>query len=96
MYLSRRLENMEIRCESLDYKSNYCDIEITDSPNTSIRSVKLIKQLSETHCKEGRNFGLTKPDDCYPENYSSGVIDSYSIWVDGGCRGVFSAELGGR
>ena len=63
--------NGSIRCESNDNRQRVC--------NTSWRSATLVRQLSNTPCIEGRNWGS-----------SNG-----SIWVSGGCRAEFAEGRGG-
>ena len=60
-----------IRCESNDNRQRVC--------NTGWRRATLVRQLSNTRCIEGRNWGA-----------SNG-----SVWVSGGCRGEFAEGRGG-
>ena len=60
-----------IRCESADNRSRTC--------RTGWRGAVLVRQLSDTRCVEGRNWGA----------------DNGSIWVNDGCRGEFAEGRGG-
>ncbi|MGV8961165.1 MAG: DUF3011 domain-containing protein [Stenotrophomonas sp.] len=60
-----------IRCESQDNRERVC--------NTGWRSATLVRQLSDTRCVEGRNWGQRNG----------------AIWVNNGCRGEFAAGRGG-
>lgn len=60
-----------IRCESNSSRQQVC--------RTGWRNATLVRQLSDTRCVEGRNWGN-----------SNG-----SIWVSGGCRGEFAESRGG-
>ncbi|MCD9086192.1 DUF3011 domain-containing protein [Stenotrophomonas sp. SY1] len=59
-----------IRCESNDSRQRVC--------NTGWRSATLVRQLSNTQCVQGRNWG-------------SG---NGSVWVSGGCRAEFTEGRG--
>jgi len=59
-----------IRCDSNSNRRQVC--------NTGWRSAVLVRQVSDTRCVEGRNWGS-----------SNG-----SIWVSGGCRAEFAAGRG--
>ncbi len=61
-----------IRCESNDNRQRVC--------NTGWRGAVLVRQLSNTQCVEGRNWGS-----------SNG-----SVWVDNGCRAEFAEGRGGN
>lgn len=56
-----------IRCESKDSRQRYCDASIR-------RGVQIQRQLSDTRCIEGQNWGW----------------DRRGVWVAGGCRAEFS------
>jgi hypothetical protein len=58
-----------VRCESRDYRQHYCDIDTRGG-------VRIVNQLSDTACVEGRTWGW----------------DRRGVWVSGGCRGEFAAE----
>lgn len=60
-----------VRCESQDGRSRRCPIGGSGA--------QLVRQLSDTRCVEGRNWGY----------------DSGSVWVTDGCRGEFAATSGG-
>ena len=55
-----------VRCESIDYQDGYCNAE-------THRGVRLVRQLSDSPCQLGRNWGY----------------DRGGIWVDQGCAAVF-------
>jgi hypothetical protein len=55
-----------IRCESHDLRTNYCAADTR-------YGVRLLRQLSENPCREGRSWGA----------------DHRGIWVSQGCRGEF-------
>lgn len=63
-----------VRCESRDNRVNVCAAD----PRGDVR---LVRQLSDSRCVEGRTWGH----------------DRRGIWVDGGCRAEFAvASRGGR
>ncbi len=62
----------EIRCESSDGRYRQCGTGLYGR-------ARLVRQLSDTACREGTNWGLR----------------GGSLWVDGGCRGVFTVDAGG-
>ncbi|MEO5596163.1 MAG: DUF3011 domain-containing protein [Lysobacteraceae bacterium] len=55
-----------IRCESNDNKTNRCRVDTRGG-------VRLVRQISSTTCRQGRNWGY----------------DDRSIWVSRGCRADF-------
>ena len=57
-----------IRCESNFGRRNHCGV-----PNIDPGSVTKNRELSNTECRRGQNWG----------------VDSGGIWVDGGCRAEF-------
>lgn len=61
-----------IRCESTDYQYRFC------RANTDNR-VQLVRQISSTDCREGRNWG-----------YERG-----GVWVNRGCAAEFRVGSGG-
>lgn len=61
-----------VRCESQDGRSRRCAI--------GGRGARLVRQLSDTRCIEGRNWGY----------------DSGSVWVSDGCRAEFVASNSGN
>lgn len=64
----------EVRCESDDGRRKTCGRDLYGNAD-------LIRQLSDTPCREGSSWGLR----------------GGQIWVDNGCRGVFRVgESGGR
>ncbi|WP_181701801.1 DUF3011 domain-containing protein [Chthonobacter albigriseus] len=65
-------ETREVSCASRDSRYNTCYVP-------GIRSVELIRQVSDAPCRYRVSWGVT--DD--------------RIWVDRGCRGVFAVEIGG-
>jgi hypothetical protein len=60
-----------IRCESADRRMQSC--------RTGWDSAVLVRQLSDTRCVEGRNWGARRGE----------------VWVNDGCRGEFAAGRGG-
>lgn len=58
-----------VRCESRDNRSRRCNVRVD-------RGVDLIRQLSDTRCVRGQNWGW----------------DRSGIWVRGGCRAEFSVR----
>lgn len=61
-----------IRCESEDQRTRRCSIDTRGG-------VRIVRQLSDTRCVQGRNWG-----------YERGAI-----WVSGGCRAEFAVGQGG-
>ena len=62
----------EIRCESADGRYRQCGSNLYGTP-------RLVRQLSDTACREGQNWGLR---------------NGY-LWVDNGCRGIFRVDRNG-
>jgi Protein of unknown function (DUF3011) len=60
-----------VDCTSRNYAYARCDVPWHDA--------RLVKQLSDTQCVRGRNWG----------------IDRRGLWVDGGCAGRFVPAGGG-
>lgn len=60
-----------IRCESRDGRRNRCRADTRGG-------VRLVRQLGNTQCREGRTWGW----------------NSNEIWVDNGCRGEFQLRQG--
>lgn len=58
-----------IRCESSDERTRRCDVNVR-------RDVRLVRQLSNTRCVQGENWGW----------------DPRGIWVSRGCRAEFSVR----
>lgn len=58
-----------LRCESRDERQRRCNVPVRSS-------VQLVRQLSDTRCVQGRNWGW----------------DRSGIWVSGGCRAEFSVR----
>jgi hypothetical protein len=58
-----------IECESQHDSRRHCAVRNIDTRNVTLR-----RQLSETRCERGRNWG----------------VDQDGIWVDNGCRAVFA------
>lgn len=56
-----------VRCESKGFKLNHC-------PADTRGGVELRRQLSDTDCRRGQNWGY----------------DHHGIWVDHGCAGEFA------
>ncbi|BDU16750.1 DUF3011 domain-containing protein [Lysobacter auxotrophicus] len=56
----------EVTCESRDHRQTECDMDTRGD-------VRMVRQLSDTRCEQGRNWGLNR----------------HSIWVSDGCRAVF-------
>lgn len=66
---------MRFRCESESGDQRYCSVDTR-------AGVRLVKQLSNTPCVQGRNWGY----------------DRFGVWVTYGCRGEFvtgSSDKGG-
>ena len=63
--------NRTIRCDSNSNRQQVC--------NTGWRSAVLVRQVSDTRCVEGRNWGS----------------NNGSVWVNGGCRAEFAEGRGG-
>ncbi len=63
--------NGTIRCDSNSNRQQVC--------NTGWRSAVLVRQVSDTRCVEGRNWGS----------------NNGSVWVNGGCRAEFAEGRGG-
>jgi len=63
--------NRTIRCDSNGNRQQVC--------NTGWRSAVLVRQVSDTRCTEGRNWGS----------------NNGTVWVNGGCRGEFGEGRGG-
>ena len=63
--------NRTIRCDSNNNRQQVC--------NTGWRSAVLVRQISDTRCTEGRNWGS----------------NNGSVWVSGGCRAEFAEGRGG-
>lgn len=60
--------DIDVRCASRNFNYNMCQI---DTGRGS--SVSLARQVSDTRCVEGRNWGWNRA----------------GVWVNGGCEGVF-------
>jgi len=70
---SRRYKRHEVRsvvCKSQDYQYNYCPV------NRRGRNVRLVRQLSDTRCRRGDNWGTNRN----------------GVWVHHGCSGKFVVE----
>ena len=63
--------DIDVRCSSGGFNYNMCQIDTGRGSR-----VYLVKQISKTHCLEGRNWGWNRA----------------GIWVDGGCEGVFRVQ----
>ncbi len=61
-------QDIDVRCQSDGYNYRMCQI---DTGRGS--SVRLVRQISNTPCMEGRNWGWNRA----------------GVWVDQGCAGVF-------
>lgn len=61
-----------IRCESFNGRTNWCSADVR-------YGLRLIRQLSNTPCIEGRSWG----------------VDRRGLWVGNGCRGEFAVSYGG-
>ena len=68
-----------IRCESMDFKKTKCQVRLP-SVHHQIKSVSLMRKLSETTCIEGVAYGVSGND----------------IWVNNGCRAIFEVRLEGK
>jgi len=64
--------NRTLRCESVDRRTQECAANAR-------RGVRLVRQLSDTRCVEGRTWGY------HPDR----------VWVSGGCRAEFEVGRGG-
>jgi hypothetical protein len=62
----------EIRCESKDGKLQRC-------PMNTRGGVHIVRQLSDTTCRQGTNWGS----------------DPQGVWVNSGCRAIFASGGGG-
>lgn len=62
-----------ILCESIDFRDNYC-------PVNTRGGVRLLRQVSKSHCYEGETWGY----------------DRRGIWVTQGCAGEFEIGGGSR
>ncbi|MEO7246048.1 MAG: DUF3011 domain-containing protein, partial [Rubrivivax sp.] len=60
-----------VTCESEDYRPATCPIDTRGR-------VRLVRQISDTACREGVNWGITR----------------HAVWVRNSCSGVFVAEGG--
>lgn len=60
----------QVRCESQGYNYRVC--------NTNWRDARIVRQLSNTQCRKGQNWG----------------VDRRGLWVDGGCGGIFTEAGG--
>ena len=63
--------NRTLRCESVDRRTQECAANAR-------RGVRLVRQLSDTRCVEGQNWGY----------------HSDRVWVAGGCRAEFEVGRG--
>lgn len=54
------------------------DSKRVECPMDTAGAVRLVKQLSNSPCTEGVSWGLSK----------------HAVWVENGCRGVFSKDTG--
>lgn len=63
----------EVTCESKSSKRVECSMDTRGE-------VRIVKQLSNAACVEGRTWGLSK----------------HSVWVDKGCRAVFASRIDDR
>ena len=64
-------KNISVRCDSSKYNYNMCQVDTGRGSR-----VYLQRQLSDTRCREGDNWGWNRA----------------GIWVDKGCSGVFVVE----
>lgn len=62
-----------VRCESRDFRQAYCAIDVSGG-------VRIVNQLSNTACVEGRTWGW----------------DRRGVWVSGGCRAEFEVAGRGQ
>jgi hypothetical protein len=62
-----------VRCESRDNRSRTCAMSVGRN-----NGVRLVRQLSDTPCIEGRNWGVSRN----------------GVWVSGGCRAEFVVGRG--
>src|SRR5262249_1494500 len=69
---SRRDSERMVRCESTDEAVKRCTVDTR-------RGVRMLRQLSEVPCGEGRSWG----------------VDKDGIWVSHGCRAEFLTGFGG-
>jgi hypothetical protein len=63
--------DIEVRCGSVDYRYRMCQVD------TGLGgSVRLVRQISKTPCREGSNWGWNRA----------------GVWVNEGCEGVFRVQ----
>ena len=75
-----RIDNrLTIRCESMDFKKKKCPVQLP-SDDHEIKTVSVIRKLSQTTCEEGVDYG----------------ISGNNIWVKNGCRAIFEVRLEGK
>ena len=63
--------DITLSCRSEDYRYRFCSVDIGRGGG-----VRIVRQLSETACIEGRTWGANRA----------------GIWVSGGCAGVFEVQ----
>jgi hypothetical protein len=63
--------DIDVRCVSRDFRYSLCQVDTGRGSEVS-----LVRQISETRCVEGRNWGWNRA----------------GIWVDQGCEGVFRVQ----
>jgi hypothetical protein len=63
--------DIDVRCGSEDYHYRMCQVDTGRGSD-----VRLVRQISKTPCREGRNWGWNRA----------------GIWVDEGCEGVFRVQ----
>lgn len=63
--------DITLACRSEDYRYRFCSVDIGRGGG-----VRIVRQLSETACIEGRTWGANRA----------------GVWVSGGCAGVFEVQ----
>jgi hypothetical protein len=63
--------DIDVRCASQGYSYNMCQVDTGQGSRVS-----LVRQISNTACVEGRNWGWNRA----------------GVWVNGGCEGVFRVQ----
>ena len=63
--------DIDVRCGSDDYRYRMCQVDTGRGSD-----VRLVRQISKTPCREGRNWGWNRA----------------GIWVNEGCEGVFRVQ----
>ena len=64
-------QDIDVRCASGGYNYNMCQVDTGRGSR-----VTLVRQISNTPCVEGRNWGWNRA----------------GVWVNGGCEGIFRVQ----